>query len=191
VRFLTLYAFSTENWNRPKAEVTALMALLVSAIKDELPGMMKKDIRLQAIGDLSKLPASSRVELEKAMAVTAENKGLTLVLALSYSGKWDLVQATQQISAKVKSGELAADSIHADTIQSHLSTAEMPDPDLMIRTGGDHRISNFMLWQLAYAELYIFEDLFWPDFRKEHLHEAIIDFQMRERRFGKISEQLN
>jgi undecaprenyl diphosphate synthase len=167
------------------------MALLVSAIKDELPGMMKKDIRLQAIGDLSKLPASSRVELEKAMAETAENKGLTLVLALSYSGKWDLVQATQQIAAKVKTGELAADSINADTIQSHLSTAEIPDPDLMIRTGGDHRISNFMLWQLAYAELYIFEDLFWPDFRKEHLHEAIIDFQMRERRFGKISEQLN
>ncbi|WP_395617932.1 isoprenyl transferase [Aquirufa sp.] len=191
VRFLTLYAFSTENWNRPKAEVTALMSLLVSAIKDELPGMKKKDIRLQAIGDLSKLPASSRAELEKAMAETAENKGLTLVLALSYSGKWDLVQATQQISAKVKTGELAADSINADTIQAHLSTADMPDPDLMIRTGGDHRISNFMLWQLAYAELYIFEDLFWPDFRKEHLHEAIIDFQMRERRFGKISEQLN
>lgn len=117
--------------------------------------MKKKDIRLQAIGDLSKLPVSSRAELEKAMAETAENKGLTLVLALSYSGKWDLVQATQQISAKVKTGELAADSIHADTIQAHLSTAEMPDPDLMIRTGGDHRISNFMLWQLA-MQSYIF-----------------------------------
>ena len=191
VQFLTLYAFSTENWNRPKAEVTALMALLVSAIKDELPGMMKKDIRLKAIGDLSKLPASSRAELEKAIEKTANNKGLTLNLALSYSGKWDLVQATQQIAEKVKSGELNAASIDADTINEYLSTAGMPDPDLMIRTGGDHRISNFMLWQLAYAELYIFEDLFWPDFRKEHLNEAIIDFQMRERRFGKISEQLN
>jgi undecaprenyl diphosphate synthase len=153
--------------------------------------MIQKDIRLKAIGDVSKLPASSRVELEKAIAKTANNKGLTLNLALSYSGKWDLVQATQQIAEKVKSGELNVESIDSETIQSHLSTADMPDPDLMIRTGGDHRISNFMLWQLAYAELYIFEDLFWPDFRKEHLKEAIIDFQIRERRFGKISEQLN
>ncbi len=191
VQYLTLYAFSTENWNRPKAEVSVLMSLLKSTIIDELPELIEKNVRLMAVGDLDRLPSSTRVELEKAMAKTAENKGLTLVLALSYSGKWDLVQATQRISAKVKTGELAADSIDADTIQAHLSTAEMPDPDLMIRTGGDHRISNFMLWQLAYAELYIFEDLFWPDFRKEHLNEAIVDFQMRERRFGKISEQLN
>ena len=191
IKNLTLYAFSTENWNRPKAEVTALMSLLVSAIKDELPGMIQKDIRLKAIGDLSKLPASSRAELEKAMEKTADNKGLTLNLALSYSGKWDIVQATQQIAEKVKTGELSVASINGDTINEYLSTVGMPDPDLMIRTGGDHRISNFMLWQLAYAELYIFEDLFWPDFRKEHLNEAIIDFQMRERRFGKISEQLN
>ena len=125
------------------------------------------------------------------MEKTADNKGLTLNLALSYSGKWDIVQATQQIAEKVKTGELSVASINGDTINEYLSTVGMPDPDLMIRTGGDHRISNFMLWQLAYAELYIFEDLFWPDFRKEHLNEAIIDFQMRERRFGKISEQLN
>ena len=190
VKFLTLYAFSTENWNRPKAEVTALMSLLVGAIKDELPGMIQKDIRLKAIGDLSKLPASSRAELEKAMEKTANNQGLTLNLALSYSGKWDLVQATQQIAEKVKSGELNAASITSDTINEYLSTAGMPDPDLMIRTGGDHRISNFMLWQLAYAELYIFEELFWPDFRKVNLHQAILDFQMRERRFGKTSEQV-
>jgi undecaprenyl diphosphate synthase len=128
--------------------------------------------------------------LNAAIAQTAENTGLTLVLALSYSGKWDLVQATQQIAHKVAAGELIASDIDADLLASHLSTAGMPDPDLMIRTGGDHRISNFMLWQLAYAELYIFEDLFWPDFRKLHLHQAIVDFQMRERRFGKTSEQV-
>ena len=151
VKFLTLYAFSTENWNRPKAEVTALMSLLVSAIKDELPGMIQKDIRLKAIGDLSKLPASSRAELEMAMEKTANNKGLTLNLALSYSGKWDIVQATQQIAEKVKSGELNAASIDADTINEYLSTAGMPDPDLMIRTGGDQRISNFLLSKMAYA----------------------------------------
>ena len=191
VQFLTLYAFSTENWNRPQAEVKALMSLLVSAIHDELPGMMKNQIRLKAIGDLASLPKSSQKELQSAMDQTAANKGLTLVLALSYSGKWDLTQATQKIALKVAAGEMAASDVDANVINAHLSTAGMPDPDLMIRTGGDHRISNFMLWQLAYAELYIFEDLFWPDFRKEHLNEAIIDFQMRERRFGKISEQLN
>jgi undecaprenyl diphosphate synthase len=163
----------------------------VSAIHDELPGMMKNQIRLKAIGDLASLPKSSQKELQSAMDQTAANKGLTLVLALSYSGKWDLTQATQKIALKVAAGEMAASDVDANVINAHLSTTGMPDPDLMIRTGGDHRISNFMLWQLAYAELYIFEDLFWPDFRKEHLNEAIIDFQMRERRFGKISEQLN
>jgi undecaprenyl diphosphate synthase len=136
------------------------------------------------------MPANSQIELAAAIEQTAENTGLTLVLALSYSGKWDLVQATQAMAKKVAVGELKESDIDADLLASHLSTAGMPDPDLMIRTGGDHRISNFMLWQLAYAELYIFEDLYWPDFRKLHLHQAIVDFQMRERRFGKTSEQV-
>ena len=190
VKYLTLYAFSTENWNRPAAEVKALMSLLVSAIHDELPGMMKNQIRLLAIGDLESLPKSSQKELLSAMEQTSNNKGLTLVLALSYSGKWDLTQATKTIAKKLALGEIEESAIDSNLIQAHLSTAGMPDPDLMIRTGGDHRISNFMLWQLAYAELYIFEELFWPDFRKINLHQAIIDFQMRERRFGKTSEQV-
>ena len=190
IKYLTLYAFSTENWNRPKAEVSALMALLVSTIQDELPTMMKNQVRLQAIGDISTLPGKSAAELKSAIDKTAENKGLTLVLALSYSGKWDLVNATKTIAEKVKNSILSTNDITDQLLANHLSTAGMPDPDLMIRTGGDHRISNFMLWQLAYSELYIFEELFWPDFRKEHLHQAILDFQMRERRFGRTSEQV-
>ena len=190
VGYLTLYAFSTENWNRPQSEVKALMSLLISTIHDELPSMMKNKVRLRAIGDLSSLPMNSQKVLQDAINQTAENTGLTLVLALSYSGKWDLVQATKQVALKVAAGELSADAVNSELIDQHLATAGMPDPDLMIRTGGDHRISNFMLWQLAYAELYIFEELFWPDFRKEHLHQAILDFQMRERRFGKTSEQV-
>jgi undecaprenyl diphosphate synthase len=164
VGYLTLYAFSTENWNRPQAEVKALMSLLISTIHDELPTMMKNQVRLQAIGDLANLPGNSQKVLQEAILQTADNK--------------------------VAAGELTESEINADVIDQHLSTAGMPDPDLMIRTGGDHRISNFMLWQLAYAELYIFEELFWPDFRKVNLHQAILDFQMRERRFGKTSEQV-
>ncbi|CAM4319303.1 isoprenyl transferase [Cytophagaceae bacterium 50C-KIRBA] len=190
VKYLTLYAFSTENWNRPKAEVMALMSLLVSTINEELPTMMKNQVRLKAIGNIESLPGKSQKELEAAMDKTANNTGLTLVLALSYSGKWDLVQAAKKLAEKVEKGELKSSDIDDSVMDNHLSTAGMPDPDLMIRTGGDHRISNFMLWQLAYAELYIFEDLFWPDFRKEHLYRAIVDFQMRERRFGKTSEQV-
>ncbi len=190
VKYLTLYAFSTENWNRPKTEVSALMALLVSTIQDELPTMMKNQVRLKAIGDVSTLPGKSALELQAAIDKTAENKGLTLVLALSYSGKWDLVNASKLIAEKVQQGELQTSEITDSVLAQHLSTSGMPDPDLMIRTGGDHRISNFMLWQLSYSELYIFEELFWPDFRKEHLHQAIVDFQMRERRFGRTSEQV-
>ncbi|MHA8100757.1 isoprenyl transferase [Aquirufa nivalisilvae] len=190
VKYLTLYAFSTENWNRPKAEVMALMSLLVSTINEELPTMMKNQVRLKAIGNIESLPDKSQRELLAAMNKTANNTGLTLVLALSYSGKWDLVQAAKKLAEKVETGELKASDIDDSMMDNHLSTAGMPDPDLMIRTGGDHRISNFMLWQLAYAELYIFEDLFWPDFRKVHLYQAIVDFQMRERRFGKTSEQV-
>ncbi|RXK47170.1 isoprenyl transferase [Aquirufa rosea] len=190
VKYLTLYAFSTENWNRPKAEVMALMSLLVSTINDELPSMMKNQVRLKAIGHIESLPSKSQQELLAAIDKTANNTGLTLVLALSYSGKWDIVQAAQKLADKVEKGELKSTDINDEVMSNHLSTAGIPDPDLMIRTGGDHRISNFMLWQLAYAELYIFEDLFWPDFRKLHLHQAIVDFQMRERRFGKTSEQV-
>lgn len=190
VSYLTLYAFSTENWNRPQSEVKALMSLLIGTIEDELPSTMKNQIRLKSIGDVSSLPDSTQKKLKSAIEVTANNKGLTLVLALSYSGKWDIVQAAQQMAKDCVEGRLNPNEITADCFQKLLSTGDMPDPDLMIRTGGDHRISNFMLWQLAYAELYIFEDLFWPDFRKEHLHQAIVDFQMRERRFGKTSEQV-
>jgi len=163
---------------------------LIGTIHDELPTMMKNKVRLKAIGDIASMPANSQKELKAAIDQTSGNTGLTLVLALSYSGKWDLVQATQTLAKKVVAGELKESDIDADLLAAHLSTAGMPDPDLMIRTGGDHRISNFMLWQLAYAELYIFEDLYWPDFRKLHLHQAIVDFQMRERRFGKTSEQV-
>jgi undecaprenyl diphosphate synthase len=190
VSYLTLYAFSTENWNRPQSEVNALMSLLIGTIKDELPSMMQNQIRLKAIGDISSLPESTQKELMFAIDKTAQNKGLTLILALSYSGKWDIVQAVKKIANACVKGELATENITTDLFHGMLSTGDIPDPDLMIRTGGDHRISNFMLWQLAYAELYIFEELFWPDFRKEHLHQAIVDFQMRERRFGKTSEQV-
>lgn len=190
VSYLTLYAFSTENWNRPQSEVNALMSLLIGTIKDELPSMMQNQIRLKAIGDISSLPESTQKELMFAIDKTAQNKGLTLILALSYSGKWDIVQAVKKIANACVKGELATENITTDLFHGMLSTGNIPDPDLMIRTGGDHRISNFMLWQLAYAELYIFEELFWPDFRKEHLHQAIVDFQMRERRFGKTSEQV-
>lgn len=190
VSYLTLYAFSTENWNRPQSEVKALMSLLIGTIKDELPSMMQNQIRLKSIGDTSSLPTSTQKELQFAIDKTAQNKGLTLILALSYSGKWDIVQAATQLAKACKDGDLEPSEITNEKFHSMLSTGNIPDPDLMIRTGGDHRISNFMLWQLAYAELYIFEELFWPDFRKEHLHQAIVDFQMRERRFGKTSEQV-
>ncbi|RVU24839.1 isoprenyl transferase [Sandaracinomonas limnophila] len=190
VSYLTLYAFSTENWNRPQTEVKALMSLLIGTIKDELPSMMKNQIRLKAIGDVSTLPQSTQKELQYALDLTAENKGLTLNLALSYSGKWDIVQAAKKLANDCLEGIINPEDINTERFASMLSTGDMPDPDLMIRTGGDHRISNFMLWQLAYAELYIFEELFWPDFRKVHLHQAIVDFQMRERRFGKTSEQV-
>lgn len=190
VSYLTLYAFSTENWNRPQSEVNALMSLLISTIKEELPSMMKNQIRLKSIGDVSSLPVSTQIELKAAIDQTANNTGLTLVLALSYSGKWDILQAVKKIATDCMEGKVDPSFLSTEQFESKLSTAGIPDPDLMIRTGGDHRISNFMLWQLAYAELYIFEDLFWPDFRKEHLHQAIVDFQMRERRFGKTSEQV-
>ena len=189
VRYLTLYAFSTENWNRPKLEVLALMQLLVHTIRQETATLLKNSIRLEAIGDISTLPANCQRELAEAMELTKAGTRMTLVLALSYSGRWDLTQAAKRIAADVASGQLQPASVTEATVASYLVTARMPDPELLIRTSGEQRISNFLLWQLAYTELYI-TDLLWPDFRKQHFQEAIRAYQRRERRFGKTSEQI-
>lgn len=189
VKYITLYAFSTENWNRPKEEVDALMELLVSTISAETPQLNKKNVRLQAIGNLNSLPPACLQELNESIELTSKNTGLTLVLALSYSSKWELIDAIKHISADVKNGNLNTEDITEKHIEQYLCTKHIPDPELMIRTSGEHRISNFLLWQLAYAEFYFTEKL-WPDFRKDDLYEAILNYQHRERRFGKISEQL-
>ncbi len=189
VQYLTLYAFSTENWNRPEAEVNALMALLVETIKNEIKTLNKNGVRLQAIGDLSRLPEKSHKTLLKAIDDTKQNSRMTLVLALNYSAKWEIVEAARKLAIAAKSGELAPDEIGEQEFANALSTKGMPDPELLIRTSGENRISNFLLWQIAYAELY-FTPTLWPDFRREHLYQAIVDFQNRERRFGKTSEQL-
>ncbi len=190
VNYLTLYAFSTENWGRPEAEVRALMELLVHTIGDELPTLQKNNVRLDSIGDIDSLPKSCQRELQEAIDKTRQNTGLNLILALGYSGKWDIVQATQQLARQVQEGALRPEEITENLLNSKLSTLDRPEVDLMLRTGGDHRISNFLLWQLAYAELYFYDDVYWPDFRRNHLHEAILSFQQRERRFGKTSEQI-
>lgn len=189
VGYLTLYAFSTENWDRPEDEVSGLMELLVETIRNEVATLNKNNIRLHVIGDLGMLPKNARQEMEDARQLTAANTGLNLVMALSYSSRWELENAVKRIAHEVKSGNLQPEAITQDTIAKHLCTAGFPDPELMIRTSGEHRISNFLLYQLAYAELY-FTNVLWPDFRKENLYEAIIDFQKRERRFGKTSEQI-
>ncbi|MDO6438131.1 isoprenyl transferase [Cyclobacterium sp. 1_MG-2023] len=188
VDFITLYAFSTENWSRPKDEVDALMEILVQAITDEVPTMMKNNIKLETIGDIDSLPDSCRKHLKMGKEKTKDNTGMTVVLALSYSGRWELEKAVQAIVKKVVNGELSAEAINQKVIGEHLNTANIPDPELLIRTSGEIRISNFMLWQLAYTELY-FTEVLWPDFRKKHLHEAILAFQKRERRFGKTGAQ--
>lgn len=189
IEYLTLYAFSTENWNRPQYEVNALMQLLVSTIGKETATLLKNNIRLQTIGNTSSLPASCQKELREAIAETAHCTRMTLVLALSYSGRWDITQAVTKIAQAVQAGELQPDAISESTISNFVATSGMPDPELLIRTSGEQRISNFLLWQLAYTELYI-TDLLWPDFRKENLYEALLAYQSRERRFGKTSEQL-
>lgn len=189
IKYLTLYAFSTENWNRPQEEVIALMQLLVYTINAETPTLNKNGIRLQAIGDLKSLPSECYNELQEAIENTKNNSRMTLVLALSYSSRWEIINAVKEIAQKIENKTLSAADISEDTIISHLCTATIPDPELMIRTSGEHRVSNFLLWQLAYSELY-FTDKFWPDFRKEDLYIAILDYQNRERRFGKTSEQL-
>ncbi|MBL4623741.1 MAG: isoprenyl transferase [Flavobacteriales bacterium] len=188
VKYLTLYAFSTENWNRPKLEVRALMELLVHSINGEVKTLNKNDIRLQAIGDLDSLPTSTRRELDLAIEKTSTNKRMTLVLALSYSSKWEILQAINKIAKESKKGTLTKE-IEEEDFSNYLTTANFPDPELMIRTSGEHRISNFLIWQLAYAELY-FTDTLWPDFRKPDLHKAILNYQQRERRFGLTGEQI-
>ncbi|MES2727083.1 MAG: isoprenyl transferase [Bacteroidota bacterium] len=190
IKYLTLYAFSTENWSRPQAEVMALMELLVNTIKKETATLQKNNIRLAFIGNMSDLPPKCQTQLLETIDATKDNTGLTLVLALSYSAKWDMVNAVKQIAEKVKNNTLRIDEINDQVIDNHLSTNGMPHPDLMIRTSGEQRISNFLLWELAYAELYFTEKL-WPDFTREDFYKAIVDFQNRERRFGKTTEQIS
>jgi len=189
IKYLTLYAFSTENWDRPEYEVTGLMELLVDTIRKEVPTLNKNNIKLHVIGDIKMLPENARKELSEALAETSANTGLNLVMALSYSSRWELVNAVKGIAAAVKEGKILPGEITQETLQQYLSTSNFPDPELMIRTSGEYRISNFLLYQLAYAELY-FTNTRWPDFRKENLYEAILDFQQRERRFGKTGEQV-
>ena len=189
VEFLTLYAFSTENWNRPRLEVNALMSLLVETIRQEIATLNKNSIRLKAIGDLSKLPSKSHQALLKGIEATKNNTRMTLVLALNYSAKWEIMKAIKDIASQVQVGKLHPTKITEEVFSASLSTNFMPDPELLIRTSGEARLSNFLLWQLAYSELY-FTPVFWPDFRKQHFYQAILDYQHRERRFGKISEQV-
>jgi len=189
VKYLTLYAFSTENWKRPKLEVAALMQLLVVTISKEVASLNKNNVRLLTIGDLKSLPGNCERELEKAKEKTKNNTGLTLVLALSYSSKTEIVRAVQRIATEVSSDKIEIDAIDSDLISDYLDTATMPNPELLVRTSGEYRLSNFLLWQIAYSELY-FSDKFWPDFTKEDLFEAIVDYQKRERRFGLTSAQI-
>ena len=189
VSYLTLYAFSTENWKRPKLEVSALMRLLVSTIRKETKTLIKNNVKLNAVGNLSMLPEECQKELNEAIEITKDNTALTLTLALSYSGRWELMEAAKKMVQDAADGKINANDIDEAYFGNCLTTAGIPDPELLIRTSGELRISNFLLWQLAYSELY-FTDLLWPDFRKEHLEEAILSYQKRERRFGKISEQV-
>jgi len=189
VKYLTLYAFSSENWNRPKLEVAALMELLVSSIRKELKSLNENNIRLQAIGDLSALPKKGQKELASAIESTKNNTRMTLVLALSYGSRAEILNAAKKFATDVKNGEINIDQLGESQFEGYLATHSIPDPDLLIRTSGENRISNFLLWQIAYSEL-LFVDKFWPDFRKKDLQEAIIEFQKRERRFGKTSEQV-
>jgi undecaprenyl diphosphate synthase len=189
IKYLTLYAFSTENWNRPKAEVDALMELLVNTIRKEVEELKKNNVRLHIIGDFESLPAICQKELNEAKELTAENTGLNLILALSYSSRQEIAHACRRIAEKVAKGELEPKEITPEVFEKHLYTSEFPDPELMIRTSGEYRISNYLLYQLAYAELY-FTNVHWPDFRKDNLYEALLNYQQRERRFGKTSEQI-
>ena len=187
VEYLTLYTFSTENWNRPDDEVAALMGLVLSSLEDEI--FMKNNVRFRVIGDVKRLPQVVQQKLRETEEHTASNTAMTMVVALSYSAKWELTEATRQIAAKVSTGALSIEEIGEDTIAQHLSTSFMPDPELLIRTGGELRISNYMFWQIAYSELY-FCNSYWPDFSEEELHKAIVSYQKRQRRFGKTEAQV-
>ncbi len=189
ISYLTLYAFSTENWQRPVSEVEALMELLVNTIRKEVDELQKNNVRLKVIGDVASLPPNCQKELGEAMEITQSNTGLTLILALSYSSRKEIARACREIARQVENGRVKADQVDERMVEAQLYTAEFPDPELMIRTSGEHRISNFLLYQLAYAELY-FSPVHWPEFRKKHLLEALLDYQNRERRFGKTSEQI-
>lgn len=188
ISYITLYTFSTENWNRPVEEVEALMELLIDSVVNETPSLLKNNLRLLAVGDLDRLPSKTRQALDKCISDTSASTGLTIVLAISYSSRWEITNAMRNIANDYKNGVIS--SIEESTLSEYMTTKGIPDPDLLIRTGGEHRISNFLLWQIAYSELY-FSDKLWPDFREEALHEAIVDYQSRERRFGKTSEQVN
>jgi len=190
IGYVTLYAFSTENWNRPKTEVDALMALLVSTLGNELDTLIKNNVRLMAIGDIDSLPGIVGRNLQQSIAKTSMNTGLVLVLALSYSGRWELTRSVKQIALDIANGVISPNDIDEKFISSRLQTSSIPDPELLIRTSGEYRVSNFLLWQIAYSEFY-FTDTLWPDFRKEHLFDAVYDYQQRERRFGKTSEQIS
>ena len=187
VKYLTLYTFSTENWNRPATEVAALMGLVLSSLEDEI--FMKNNVRFQVIGDLQRLPGEVRQKLQETIEHTAANTAMTMVVALSYSARWEITKAARDIAAEVKAGTIDPEDITEDTLSRHMATAFMPDPDLLIRTGGEQRISNYLLWQIAYSELY-FCDTYWPDFSEDDLHKAIADYQHRQRRFGKTGAQV-
>ena len=187
VKYLTLYTFSTENWNRPETEIAALMGLVLSSLEDEI--FMKNNVRFQVVGEMGRLPQMVQDKLQETMDHTAANTAMTMVVALSYSARWEITKAARDFAQEVKEGRLAVDDIDEDTLSRHMATSFMPDPDLLIRTGGELRISNYLLWQLAYSELY-FCDTFWPDFDEADLHTAIADFQCRQRRFGKTEAQV-
>lgn len=190
LEYLTLYAFSTENWNRPRTEIDALMALLVTTINKETKTLQDNNVKLRAIGDIDSLPEQVARNLKATIEKTKKNTGLTLVLALSYSSRWEILEAVKKVSDDVKGGKIDSENLSPEIFESYLNTADMPDPELLIRTSGEFRISNYLLWQIAYAELY-FTPTLWPDFRREHFYEALADYQKRERRFGKISEQVS
>lgn len=189
IEYLTFYAFSTENWNRPKEEVDAIMLLMLQAIENETPTLMKNNVRFEVIGDVEKLNQETRDAINRITEKTKVNSGLTMIIALSYSSRWEIENAMREIASEVERKHLKVEDINQETISKHLCTKNFPDPDLLIRTSGEFRLSNFLMWQLSYSELY-FTSILWPDFRKEELYAALIDYQSRERRFGKTSEQL-
>lgn len=189
VKYLTLYTFSTENWNRPQEEVSGLMELIIKAVKEETPLLMKHNVRMLPIGDTSRLPERSLQNLQQCINDTSRNTGLTLIMALSYSSRWEIKEALKAIVRDSQNGNLKAEDVTEETLRSYLATRDFPDPDLLIRTGGEQRTSNFLQWQMAYTEFY-FSEVLWPDFEKEHFYEAVRDFQGRQRRFGKTGDQV-